>query len=400
MVDVKEMKKIAIRLGENVKNFTPRFVFQTLKRKLKKEPRIKLVRGFRGSGKTTLLLQIFNEYRNEAFYFSADNPLVAKENLYYVMKDIISSGSKILLIDEIHKYPEWRKDVKAIYDEYPEVTIVCSGSAPLAFVPERREEVIEVEPMSFDEFLKLKYGITIKAANEWRSEEKSMELVAKHSPKIEAYFREYVEIGGFPISITYDEASAKKAIFYSIRKSVYEDSVSLLKMSQEKVFAMNKILVFLSSSEPGELSINSISSLVEMSKSCIYEILDALEKMRIVRILQPYGKGGKLVRGSPKMLFYHPNLRVSICSEIGVEASVGSLREEIAVFLFSLMGAKVFTVKERKKSPDYYISKPIDAFVEIGGKGKSKKQLKGFRKSFILKPDQLIALSLCSRKTD
>ena len=77
MVDVKEMRKIAIRLGENVKNLTPRFIFQPLKQRLKKEPRIKLVRGFRGSGKTTLLLQIFNEYRSEAFYLSADNPLPA-----------------------------------------------------------------------------------------------------------------------------------------------------------------------------------------------------------------------------------------------------------------------------------------------------------------------------------
>ena len=400
MVDVKEMRKIAIRLGENVKNLTPRFIFRPLKQRLKKEPRIKLVRGFRGSGKTTLLLQIFNEYRSEAFYLSADNPLIAKENLYHVMKDILSSGSRILLIDEIHKYPEWRRDVKAIYDEYPEVTIVCSGSAPLAFIPERREEVIEVEPMSFDEFLKLKYGISVKATDEWKSEEKSMELVAKHSPKIEAYFREYIEVGGFPISITYDESSAKKAIFYSIRKSVYEDSVSLLKMSQEKVFAMNKILVFLSTSEPGELSINGICSLVEMSKSSVYEILDALEKMRIVRILQPHAKGGKLVRTSPKMLFYHPNLRVSVCSEMGIEPSVGSLREELAVFLFSLKGAKVFTIKERRKSPDYYVSKPVDAFVEIGGKGKGKEQLKGFRKSFVLKPDQLIALSLVGRIFD
>jgi len=400
MVNINEMKKIAIRLGENVKSFTPRFVFQEIEQRLKKEPRIKLIRGFRGSGKTTLLLQIFNEYRNEAFYLSADNPLIAKENLYSVMKDIISSGSRILLIDEIHKYPEWRRDVKAVYDEYPEVIIICSGSAPLAFIPERREEVIEVEPMSFDEFLKLKYGITIRTAKEWRSEEKSMELIAKYSPKIEAYFREYIETGGFPISISYDETSAKKAIFYSIKKSVYEDSISLLKMSQEKVFAMNKILVFLSSSDPGELSINNICSFTEISKSSVYEILDALEKMRIIRILQPYAKGGKLVRSSPKMLFYHPNLRVSICSEIGIEPSVGSVREELTVFLFSLKGAKVFTIKERKKSPDYYISKPIDIFVEIGGKGKSKEQLKGFRKSLVLKPDQLIALSLCGRKTD
>ena len=393
-MNVESIRKTALRLGENVKSLQHRYTFLDIKKRLFKEPRIKLLRGFRGSGKTTLLLQIFNEHRKDSIYISTDSPIVADESLYEILKKFIEFGYSILLVDEIHKYPNWRRDVKAIYDEFPKVFTVCSGSAPLAFLPERREEVIDVDPMGFGEFLKLKYNISLRAKNEWTNPEKSIEITAKHSPKIESLFNEYMQVGGYPTSITYDVESAKKSLYFSIRKSIYEDSMSILKMSQEKAFAMNKILTLLATSPPGELSINNLSNITEMSKTTVYELLDALEKMKIIRIIKPYGKGSKLVRGTPKVLFYHPNLRYAICNELGAEPNIGSLREDLAVFAFTKRGYTVNTIRGARKSPDYFIGKPLNLVVEIGGRSKTKKQLKGFKKSLIIKPDQLIVLSL------
>ena len=276
-MELEEVKKTAIRMSESVRDFKYRYVFHQLDNRLFVEPRIKLLRGFRGSGKTTILLQLFNKYRERAMYLSADSPLIAGETLYSVLKEIILNGYELLLVDEIHRYPHWRRDVKAIYDEFPRVTIVCSGSAPLAFIPERREEVIDVEPMSFKEFLELKHGISLSSKDEWLDPEKSIEVVAKHSPYLESEFREYLQVGGYPTCLKYDVTSAKKALYASIRKSIYEDTTSILKMSQEKVYALNKILIFLATSEPGDLSINTLASATEVSKSVIYELLDALE---------------------------------------------------------------------------------------------------------------------------
>ncbi len=393
-MNMEEIRKIAIRLGENAKGKKPRAIFNKIKRRLFKEPRIKLLRGFRGSGKTTLLLQIFNEHRRDSIYISADSPIIAEETLYDVIKNFVKVGYKIILIDEIHKYPNWRRDVKAIYDEFPDVVLVCSGSAPLAFLPERREEVIDVEPMSFREFVKLKYDIDISSKDEWMRLDKSVELIAKFSPRIESLFMEYLQVGGYPISITYETENSKKALYYSIRKSIYEDSTSLLKMSQEKAFAMNKILVFMASSLPGDLSINTLCNITEMSKSNIYEILDALVKMKIIRIIRPFGKGAKLVRGSPKLLFYHPNLRYAICNELNIEPNIGAVREELAVFSFEGRNYPVYTIKGMKRSPDYFVGEPLNFVIEVGGQGKTKKQLKGFKKSIVLKPDQLMVLSM------
>ena len=393
-MDTKELLKTAIRLGENVKGITPRYVFKRLESNIHKEPRIKLVRGFRGVGKTTLLLQLFNEHRGNAMYLSVDSPIVSEEKLYDVLKSLISEGYSLLLVDEIHKYPDWRRDVKAIYDEFPSVTLVCSGSAPLALIPERREELIQVEPMGFKEFLELKYSFNISAKDEWKSERKSLEKVAKYSPSLDSYFKEYLKVGGYPISMVYDTDNALKAMYYSIRKSIYEDAPSILKMSQEKAFAMNKILTFLATSEPGDLSLNTLANITEVSKTTVYELLDALEKMQIIKIIRPYGKGSKLVRGSPKMLFYHPNLRVSINHVLATDPSVGAMREELVVFSLVQRGFDIRTIKGARRQPDYYIRGKTGLVVEIGGPGKTKKQLKGFDNTLLIRPEQLITVSL------
>lgn len=390
-MNLEEIKKTAIRLGENVKQLRPRYAFSQLDARIFKEPRIKLLKGFRGSGKTTLLLQLFNKYKERAVYFSVDSPAIVGESLYKLIKEFVFNGYDLILIDEVHKYPHWRRDVKAIYDEFPNVTLVCSGSAPLAFVPERREEAISLEPMSFKEFLDLKYGKKIES-NEWLDPEKSMEIVASNSPFLEAKFNEYLQVGGYPICLSYDMESSKKALYASIRKSIYEDTTSILKMSGEKAYALDRILIFLATSEPGELSINTLATITELSKSVIYELLDALEKMEIIRILRPYGRGAKLVRGSVKILFHHPNLRYAICNELSIAPSIGALREELAVFSLFSRGYKVYTIKGRRKSPDYYVEGI--GVVEIGGKGKSRKQLKEHEKGIVVKPDQLITLAL------
>ena len=93
--------------------------------------------------------------------------------------------------------------------------------------------------------------------------------------------------------------------------------------------------------------------------------------------LRPYSPSTAMLRTEPKLLFSHPNLRYAVCSKLGVEPNLGAIREEHAVYNFKRLGYEAFTVKGIVKSPDYIIKKGKKIMlIEIGGKGKSKKQLK------------------------
>lgn len=386
---------IVTNLVKRAARLKRRKIVQQVLDEFDQKPDIKVIRGFRGVGKTTALLQIIDKSNRKCFYFSADWPQVRKMTLYEFTVDILKDGFRFIFIDEIHTYPEWESEVKAIVDQFPDTKLFVSGSAPVVFVGDRRQNIYDLDPLDFSEFLYLKYGEKITSNDNWVLEDKSSSVISRYYPQIEGWFREYYQVGGFPVSINYSFEKTLEAIFTAIKLSLEKDAASFLKISSPKILAMEKLLYFLATSKPGEMSITSLCKTLAVSKDSVYEILTALEKMKIIRILKPYGSGGKLIRGEPKILFTHPNLRVSICNKLGMEPEIGSIREELALFGFDQRGYKCYTIKGLKQSPDYMLKKNSKiTVVEIGGKSKNRKQLKDFENGILVKDMQLISLVL------
>ncbi len=393
----KELKPIVTNLIKKAGALKKRKVVHLMLKEIEQKPDIKVLRGFRGVGKTTALLQIVHEWGEKCFYFSADWPQVRKTTVYDFTVDALREGNRFIFIDEIHTYPEWENEVKALVDQFPDTKLFVSGSAPVVFVGDRRQTIYDLEPLDFSEFLYLKYGerTTSTASENWMDEDKCISAISGHYPQIEGWFREYYQVGGFPVSIDYPFEKTLEAIFTAIKLSLEKDAASFLKISAPKILAMEKFLYFLATAKPGEMSITSLCKNLTLSKDSVYEILSALERMKIIRVLKPYGSGGKLIRGEPKILFTHPNLRVSICKKLGMEPELGSIREELALFGFERKGYHCYTIKGLKKNPDYMLKKEEETLVvEIGGKSKTGKQLKDFENGILIRDMQLMCLVL------
>ncbi|HII54421.1 hypothetical protein AUJ13_01650 [Candidatus Micrarchaeota archaeon CG1_02_49_24] len=389
-VNTLELKETALRLAKNTEGFGRRYFLSGIE--IGKEPRVKVLRGFRGVGKTTALLQLMGP---GAIYFSMDNPHVSVSTLYDIGKKFVLEGYKMLFIDEVHHYKRWNEDTKALYDEFPQLSMAVSGSAPLAFAPERRYELIEVEPLSLREFIELGGRTPVPTASgAWMDINLAVGLLAEN-PWLYESFDAYMDGGAFPIYFTYS-GKTLKSVYNSIQKSIREDAVFLPNVDGELVTQMARALVFLASSLLGEFSINNLSKNLSISKNKAYYMISLLESMKILRMVRPYGRGAKLIRGDPKLMFYHPVLRKAICAELGLQADKGALREELAVSCFISRGWNVSTIKGMKRSPDYVITKWAEKLiVEIGGASKSRAQFKGFlEKTLLICDKQLIALAL------
>jgi predicted AAA+ superfamily ATPase len=374
-----------------------RNIIDLISKEISTKPPIKILRGLRGIGKTTALLQIIKTCQEKSFYFSADWPQVRRTTLYEYTVGLIEDGYKMLFIDEIHTYPGWESETKAIVDQFPGIKLFVTGSAPVVFRGDRREKIYEWGPMSFSEYLHLKHDVKIEIESEevWKSPGKSTTLISRYYPDIEGWFKEYLKIGGFPFSLEYSYQDTVDTIFTVIKQSIEKDAVTILKLSPQKIMAMEKLLYFVATSSPGEMSINSLSRNLGISKIIVDEIIGALEQMKLLRALKPDASGAKLIRGEPKILFSHPNLRAAICDKLGVTPDIGSTREELALFGLEQRGYKVYTIKGFKKNPDYVIKKNnISTVIEIGGEGKSSAQLKDFPDSLLVKGNQLMTLLL------
>ncbi len=387
--DLTKIKEVSLSLAKNAEKFLPRYFLKKIA--LGREPRIKVLVGFRGVGKTTALLQCLKE---NGIYLSFDHPYIIGNSLYELGSLLVKNGYQNLFMDEVHYYPSWKEESKALYDEFPQLNLLLSGSAPLAFEPERRYELIAVDPLSLKEFLYLQGREISSPPEAWQNLDASLKVLAENQDLYEA-FQRYLRGGAFPIYFTYQEKTLS-SLYYSIRKSLREDAPFFAKISGEEILAMEKLLLSLATSPPGEFSIYNLSQRLGLKKHTGYMLVSLLEKMKVLRLVRPYGRGPKIVRGEPKLLFYHPNLRSAVCEVYGYKAEVGALREELAVFALSHRGWKVHTLKGLKKNPDFFLTRGKEKVIlEVGGSAKTAKQLAGFReKTILLEERQLIVSAL------
>ena len=122
--------------------------------------RIVGIRGPRGVGKTTLMLQHIKKEMNvsDVLYVNADDIYFSNHRLIDLAEKLVQQGIHYLYIDEIHKYKEWSRELKLIYDYYSELKVVFSGSSVLDLNKgtsdlSRRVVMYHLYGLSFREYL-------------------------------------------------------------------------------------------------------------------------------------------------------------------------------------------------------------------------------------------------------
>lgn len=93
--------------------------------------------GPRGVGKTMLILQYLKENlpRENSLYVTAEDFYFVEHRLLDLADLFVKQGGKHLFIDEIHRYKDWSKELKLMYDYHPELQIVFTGSSVLDIHP-------------------------------------------------------------------------------------------------------------------------------------------------------------------------------------------------------------------------------------------------------------------------
>ncbi len=82
------------------------------------------IKGARGTGKTTLLLQHikFNlqpDKEVQPLYITLDDLYFLENSLVEMTREFVLNGGTHLFVDEVHKYPNWSRELKLVYDRFP-----------------------------------------------------------------------------------------------------------------------------------------------------------------------------------------------------------------------------------------------------------------------------------------
>jgi predicted AAA+ superfamily ATPase len=335
--------------------------------------------GPRGVGKTTLLLQYLKESSLKYLYFSADDVVFQDLKLYDVVDEAYSLGRKLIVIDEIHKYKNWAGEIKNIYDSFPDIKIRISGSSMINILFEkydlsRRLVLFHVPHLSFREFLSMKISENFEKLKLeeilTNAEEISSNLIFKHD-EIYGLFKEYLKYGAYPFFIESEKNFSKK-LFNALDKVINEDIPSLNKIDYAHAIVFKKLIFRLvDAKKPFQVNVAKLSREFGISEPTLYTYFDILEKSRIFTPLKKYSK--KISKKPEKLLFSNSNILYSYANEFDKEVETGTVRETFFANCFE----KIFYSDVGDFKVDEYI-------FEVGGKGKTFKQIEDIENSFIV----------------
>lgn len=350
--------------------------------------------GSKGVGKTTLLLNRVlsaGAEDHKALYVSADhlyfleNKLIELVGALYKETDV-----RLLCIDEVHKYSNWKQELKNIADIYRDFRILFSGSSAIDLIQgkydlSRRATLHTLHGLSFREYLDFSLNISIKKLE-------FDELISNHIqfaqslnvPKILKHFREYLRIGYYPFFRELPQEREKfQAIENTTQKTIYEDIATLRLLKTPTLLLIEKLFKYVINSLPGELSAYKLAGVLNKDFESIKEYLHLLEQAGLIRFVYPRKSGKALLRHPTKTYPENTNLIYANYLTFNSDAATGKVRETFLVNHIQNAGLEIYY----SDVGDFCVNNFV---FEVGGKNKTKKQIKNQNNAFILADNVLL----------
>lgn len=351
--------------------------------------------GARGVGKTTFLLQYLKKNYNhsdQALYVSADNLYFTEHSLLELADQFYKEfNGKLICIDEIHKYRNWNQELKNIYDSYPQMKIIFSGSSSLDLMRgrydlSRRVLIKKMCGLSFREFLeiKLEKKLPILKYEDIILHASSLSKQFSQLPKLIGYLKEYFQTGYYPIFLELKDKDAyMQSLMGIINKTIFEDISTFYSLKTNNLETFKKIIYFIATSAPGKININKLAKSIKKDNATIADYLEMLRASGLLIYLMNNKKGHNLVRKAEKIYLNNTNLLQAINYNLGKEINIGSCREIFIANQLTAAGQKIFYTEIGDIECGKYK-------LEVGGSGKNSKQIKKTANTYLVKDDILI----------
>jgi predicted AAA+ superfamily ATPase len=346
-----------------------RFVHSRIMKYLEGRIFIALV-GPRGAGKSVLLKQI-HHFSSNSVYISLDSGAGFK--LFEIALELSQLGVRLLLLDEIHYYPDYGRELKKIYDFVPNIKIVFTSSSAISLFDasydlSRRVRLVNVPPLSFREYLWFAHSQAFQPLP-WKSLLDTPYCRKYYGLTLhdEIHFIPYLNGRNYPFSI--DEPEPLPVFQNTLDIILTKDLLHTSRMALEEIQELRRMLEFIGRSQVDGMSYSSISQNVGITKYKAQKYVDVMEKCFVLRRVAPKGTN---VTKEPKILFTPP-YRLLYRQ---YDECVGALREDF--FADAMSGRPGFSYLKGsagEKTPDYVVDSLI---CEIGGRNKGRRQFKGF----------------------
>ena len=342
------------------------------------------IKGARGAGKTTLLLQHVKQSlpQDRTLYVSLDDLYFTENKLVDLAEGFWKQGGRYLLLDEVHRYPNWSQELKNIYDDIPDLTIIFTGSSIIHLDQakgdlSRRAVMYELLGLSFREFLHITADIRFDKIVFDELLRSHVELARSVSEKLRPleHFKKYLRYGYYPYFLENEQAYPQK-LTETISLALTNDLPTIHSISYASIEKIRLLLYIIAESVPFKPNITKLSEHIGVTRTTLINFLKYLEDLRIIRRLYSSTQGITLLQKPEKIFLHHPNLMYAFSA---ARADTGSIRESF----FINQASAVLPVAYAEEG-DFTIGKYS---FEVGGKTKKTKQIKHLQNAYIAADD-------------
>ena len=334
--------------------------------------------GPRGVGKTTLFLQHIKKYHTleDTLFVSADHMYFADHTLYDTAEALWKNGGRYFFIDEVHKYPAWSRELKAIYDTLPDLHVYFTGSSILDIEKgeadlSRRAPKYLMQGLSFREFLSIRHGVEMEPLD--------LDDILAHRYQIPGvthplpFFKDYLYLGYYPFST---DSNFEVELDQVISRTLEVDIPQFANMSAATGRKLKRLMAIVSTLAPFKPNMTSLASQIGASRNNLESYLMYMEKAGMIAQLRT-GASGLGALGKAEKIYLDNTSILSNLSD-GPE-NIGTVRE---TFFYNQM--RVNHLVTASRTSDFEIE---GRTFEIGGRTKGRDQLKGSAEGYVVKDD-------------
>ena len=334
--------------------------------------------GPRGVGKSTMILQYIKEHRDSRhiLYIGADHLYFSSHTLVETVDEFAKESGEQIFIDEIHKYENWSRELKQIYDSHPDVKVGFTGSSVLDIYKgfadlSRRAPVFMMQGLSFREYLQLFHDIKVPVY--------TLDDVLALSAKVAdvshplPLFRDYLQRGYYPFSGESDFGIRLRQV---INQTMEVDIPQYANMNASTGRKLKKLLAIIAQSVPFKPVMDSLATVVGVSRNVLPDYFLYMEQAGMIGQLRDDTGGIRGVGKVEKVYLDNTNMAYLLG---GDAADIGNIRE---TFFFNQMRVVSDVISSRIS--DFEIDGKT---FEVGGKKKGKKQLSEAKEGYVVKDD-------------
>ena len=334
--------------------------------------------GPRGVGKSTMILQYIKEHRDSRrmFYISADHLYFASHTLVDTVDEFAREGGEQLFIDEIHKYDNWSRELKQIYDSHPDLMVGFTGSSVLDIYKgfadlSRRAPIFMMQGLSFREYLQLfhKIEVPVYSLNDVLNLKAVMDGVNHPLP----LFRDYLQKGYYPFAGDSDFEIRLRQV---INQTMEVDIPQYANMNASTGRKLKKLMAVIAQSVPFKPVMDAVATVVGVSRNVLPDYFLYMEQAGMIGQLRDDTGGVRGVGKVEKVYLDNTNIAYLLG---GAATEIGNIRE---TFFYNQMRVSSDVISSRIS--DFEINGKT---FEVGGKKKGKKQIADATEGYVVKDD-------------